>query len=157
MPNGVVRITKITITCMTRLSPCCRITRIEHRIAPPDSALCPSGLKFAAPDGKLPEFRITCRSDCGTVAQPEENYVTDIARIVLDPAVPAGKPLISGTRLSVDFTIGLMADGWTEADISHSYPGIPYDDVAACLAYARDLLRSEKVYPSVARNSSSRR
>ena len=71
-------------------------------------------------------------------------------RIVLDPAVLTGKPVIRGTRLSVEFVIGLLADGWSEADILHNYPGITHDDVAACLGYARDLLRSEKVYPSAA-------
>ena len=71
-------------------------------------------------------------------------------RIVLDPAILAGKPVISGTRLSVDFIIGLLAEGWTEADVQKNYPGITRDDIAACLAYARDLLRSEKVYPSAA-------
>jgi uncharacterized protein (DUF433 family) len=71
-------------------------------------------------------------------------------RIVLDPAVLAGKPVIRGTRLSVDFIIGLMADGWSEADILRNYPGLSPADVAACLAYARDVLRSEKVYPSAA-------
>lgn len=69
-------------------------------------------------------------------------------RIVLDPAVLAGKPVIRGTRLSVDFVIGLMADGWTEADILRNYSGLTRDDLAACLAYARDVLRSEKVYPA---------
>ena len=76
--------------------------------------------------------------------------MTDQVRIVLDPAVLAGKPVVRGTRLSVDFVIGLMADGWTEPDILRNYPGLSHDDVAACLAYARDLLRSEKVYPSAA-------
>ena len=76
--------------------------------------------------------------------------MTDTACIVLDTAVLAGKPVIRGTRLSVDFVIGLMADGWTEADILRNYPGISHDDLAACLAYARDVLRSEKVYPSAA-------
>ena len=69
-------------------------------------------------------------------------------RIVLDPAVLTGKPVIRGTRLSVEFVIGLLADGWSEADILHNYPGITHDDIAACLGYARDLLRLEKVYPS---------
>ena len=73
--------------------------------------------------------------------------MTDSARIVLDPAVLAGKPVIRGTRLSVDFIIGLMADGWSEADILRNYPGLSHDDIAACLAYARDVLRSEEVYP----------
>ena len=76
--------------------------------------------------------------------------MTDPARIVLDPGVPAGKPVIRGTRLSVDFVIGLMADGWTEGEILRNYPGVPHEDIAACLAYARDVLRSEKVYPSAA-------
>lgn len=72
------------------------------------------------------------------------------ARIVLNPEVLAGKPVIRGTRLSVDFVIGLMADGWSEADILQNYPGLSRDDITACLAYARDVLRSEKVYPSAA-------
>jgi len=73
--------------------------------------------------------------------------MTEPARIVLDPAVLAGKPVIRGTRLSVDFVIGLMADGWTEAEILRNYPGLTREDLAACLAYARDVLKSEKVYP----------
>src|SRR5215472_6160586 len=44
-------------------------------------------------------------------------------RIALDPDVLAGKPVIRGTRLSVEFVIGLMADGWGEADILANYPG----------------------------------
>ena len=72
--------------------------------------------------------------------------MTDPARIVLDPGVLAGKPVIRGTRLSVDFVIGLMADGWTEGEILRNYPGVSHEDIAACLAYARDVLRSEKVY-----------
>ncbi len=76
--------------------------------------------------------------------------MTDPARIVLDPAILVGKPVIRGTRLSVDFVIGLMADGWREADILRNYPGLSHDDLTACLAYARDVLRSEKVYPSAA-------
>ncbi|MBV8425817.1 MAG: DUF433 domain-containing protein [Hyphomicrobiales bacterium] len=76
--------------------------------------------------------------------------MTDAMRIVLDPAVLSGKPIIRGTRLSVDFVLGLMADGWAEADILRNYPGVSHEDLAACLAYARDVLRSEKVYPSAA-------
>ena len=76
--------------------------------------------------------------------------MTAPSRIVLDPAVLAGKPVINGTRLSVDFVIGLLADGWSEEDIMRDYPRLSHDDIAACLAYARDLLRSEKVYPGAA-------
>jgi len=71
-------------------------------------------------------------------------------RIVLDPSVLAGKAVVRGTRLSVEFIIGLMAEGWSEAEIQANYPGITHDDVIACLAYARDTLTSERVYPSAA-------
>jgi uncharacterized protein (DUF433 family) len=71
-------------------------------------------------------------------------------RITLDPTVLAGKPVIRGTRLSVEFVIGLMAEGWSEADIVANYPGIAHDDILACLAYARDALGAERVFPSAA-------
>jgi uncharacterized protein (DUF433 family) len=71
-------------------------------------------------------------------------------RISLEPDVLVGKPVIRGTRLSVEFVIGLMADGWSEADILRDYPGVTHDDIIACLAYARDTLSSEKVFPSAA-------
>jgi uncharacterized protein (DUF433 family) len=68
--------------------------------------------------------------------------------IVLDPAVLAGKPVVRGTRLSVEFVIGLMADGWREADILANYPVLSREDITACLNYARELLHSEKVFPA---------
>jgi uncharacterized protein (DUF433 family) len=76
--------------------------------------------------------------------------MTDHSRIALDPNVLTGKPVIRGTRLSVEFIIGLMAEGWGEADILANYPGIEHEDIIACLAYARDALSSEKVFPSAA-------
>ena len=71
-------------------------------------------------------------------------------RITTDPAILVGKPVVRGTRLSVEFLIGLMADGWQEADILANYPGLTHEDLAACLAYARDVLASERVFPSAA-------
>jgi len=76
--------------------------------------------------------------------------MADEPRIVLDPLVLSGKPVVRGTRLSVEFIIGLMAEGWAEAEILRNYPGLTREDIAACLAYARDILRGEKVYPSAA-------
>ncbi|CCD83801.1 conserved protein of unknown function [Bradyrhizobium sp. ORS 285] len=71
-------------------------------------------------------------------------------RIALSPDVLSGKPVVRGTRLSVEFLIGLMADGWGEADILANYPGLSHDDVIACLAYARDIVGTERVFPSAA-------
>ena len=76
--------------------------------------------------------------------------MTNTDRIIADPNVLVGKPVISGTRLSVEFVLGLLAEGWTEKDVFENYPGLTHDDLMACLAYARDSLSSEKVFPSAA-------
>ncbi|HVN32398.1 MAG TPA: DUF433 domain-containing protein [Thermoanaerobaculaceae bacterium] len=68
-------------------------------------------------------------------------------RIVIDPTVLAGKPVIRGTRLSVDLILGLLGQGWSESDVLRSYPGLAHEDVAACLQYASEVLQAEKVYP----------
>jgi uncharacterized protein (DUF433 family) len=71
-------------------------------------------------------------------------------RITLAPDVLVGKPVIRGTRLSVEVVIGLMAEGWSESDILKNYAAITHDDIIACLAYARDSLGLERVFPSAA-------
>ena len=68
-------------------------------------------------------------------------------RIVIDPAVLVGKPVIKGTRLAVEFIIDLLAQGWPEDEILRNYPGVSREDIQACLAYASAVLHSEKVYP----------
>lgn len=68
-------------------------------------------------------------------------------RITIDPAILVGKPIIRGTRLSVEFVVGLLGDGWSEADVIRHYPNITHEDIAACLRYAGEILRAEKVYP----------
>lgn len=68
-------------------------------------------------------------------------------RIIIDPEVLVGKPVIKGTRLAVEFIVGLLAEGWPEADILRNYPGLTHDDILACLAYASDRLHAEKVFP----------
>jgi uncharacterized protein (DUF433 family) len=67
-------------------------------------------------------------------------------RIVIDPGILVGKPVIKGTRLAVEFFIELLAQGWAEEDILQNYPGITRQDIQACLAYASEILRVEKVY-----------
>ncbi|HEX4095234.1 MAG TPA: DUF433 domain-containing protein [Caulobacteraceae bacterium] len=60
------------------------------------------------------------------------------SRIALDPAVLTGKPVTRGTRLSVEFVIGLLAMGWSHADIVREYVGVTEEDIVACLACARE-------------------
>ena len=68
-------------------------------------------------------------------------------RIVIDPTVLAGKPVIRGTRLAVDLILSLLGQGWSESDILRNYPGLAHEDIAACLQYASEVLQAEKVYP----------
>jgi uncharacterized protein (DUF433 family) len=68
-------------------------------------------------------------------------------RVIIDQGVLVGKPVVRGTRLSVDFLLGLLAQGWSEADILRNYPGLERDALLACWAYASKSLESEQVYP----------
>lgn len=68
-------------------------------------------------------------------------------RIVVNPDILVGKPVVKGTRLAVEFVIGLLAQGWPEAEILRNYPGLTREDIQACLSYAGELLEGEKVYP----------
>ncbi len=67
-------------------------------------------------------------------------------RIVVSPDVLLGKPVIKGTRLAVEFVIDLLAQGWTEQDILENYPGVTHEDIAACLSYASEIIKTEKIY-----------
>ncbi len=68
-------------------------------------------------------------------------------RIVADPAILTGKPVIKGTRLAPEFILELLAEGWTRENLLAEYPGLQEADILACLAYAADALKGEKVYP----------
>jgi uncharacterized protein (DUF433 family) len=67
-------------------------------------------------------------------------------RIAIDPKVLVGKPVVKGTRLSVELVIDLLAAGWSHEQIMDSYPRLTEEDIRACLCYASELLHSEQVY-----------
>jgi uncharacterized protein (DUF433 family) len=67
--------------------------------------------------------------------------------ITVDSRILVGKPVIKGTRISVEMVIDLLAAGWTHQQLFDSYPTLKADDVRACLAYASEILRGEKVFP----------
>ena len=56
-------------------------------------------------------------------------------RIVADSKVLTGKPVVRGTRISVELVVDLLAAGWSHAQILESYPHISEDDIRACLGY----------------------
>jgi uncharacterized protein (DUF433 family) len=68
-------------------------------------------------------------------------------RIVADPKVLAGKPVIRGTRLAVEFILELLAAGQSESDLLRNYPGLTREDILACLSYASYLAHEYKAFP----------
>jgi uncharacterized protein (DUF433 family) len=68
-------------------------------------------------------------------------------RIIVDPEILAGKPVIRGTRLAVEFVLELLAAGQSEHEILASYPGLAHEDILACLSYASYLAHEYKAYP----------
>jgi uncharacterized protein (DUF433 family) len=67
-------------------------------------------------------------------------------RIEVNPKVLVGKPILRGTRIAVEFVIDLLARGWTNEEILREYDHLTRDDIQACLLYASEILKSERVY-----------
>ena len=67
-------------------------------------------------------------------------------RIVVDPRILVGKPVIKGTRIAVEFVIDLLGRGWTAEQVLREYDHLTPEDIQACLAYASEVLKSERVY-----------
>lgn len=68
------------------------------------------------------------------------------SRIVADPDVLVGKPVIRGTRISVELVMDLLAAGYTAEQIIEQYDHLTREDIQACLAYAKDVVQAERVY-----------
>ncbi|MDE2321259.1 MAG: DUF433 domain-containing protein [candidate division NC10 bacterium] len=64
-------------------------------------------------------------------------------RIVTDPGVCGGRPRLKGTRLTVEFLLGLKAAGWSEKQILDNYPHITLEDLQAVFAYAQTIIQDE--------------
>lgn len=64
-----------------------------------------------------------------------------------DPAVQAGKPLILGTRLSVEFLLDLLAEGWSQQRILDNYPQLSKEALRALFAFAAACMKEEFAYP----------
>lgn len=67
--------------------------------------------------------------------------------ITSDPQVLGGKPVVRGTRLAVDFLLGLLAAGWTTDRILENYPTLTPDALRAVFAFAAESTQDEATYP----------
>ena len=71
-----------------------------------------------------------------------------VDRIVTDTKILAGKPIIKGTRISVEFILELLSSGMSVEDVIKEYPHLKKEDILAALDYAVSTLRHEEVYPT---------
>ena len=70
-----------------------------------------------------------------------------LERILRDPKVMVGKPVIKGTRLSVEFILNLLAHKTTEEEILGEYEGLSTEDIQACLLFAAQSMASTTFMP----------
>lgn len=65
-------------------------------------------------------------------------------RIHMDPKILSGKPVVKGTRMSVEFLLRLFAAGWSREQIFEGYPHLEEDDLRAVFAYAAEVASEER-------------
>ncbi len=70
-----------------------------------------------------------------------------LERITLNPKIMVGKPVIKGTRLTVEYILNLLAHGETIADILEEYKGLTVYDIKACLLFATKSLENTAFMP----------
>lgn len=63
-----------------------------------------------------------------------------------DPDILLGKPVVKGTRLSVEFILGLFSEGWSEQQILENYPTLTKESLRAVFAFVRECMREESLY-----------
>ena len=68
--------------------------------------------------------------------------------IISDPSILGGKPVIEGTRLSVEHILGLLARNMSHREIVEAYPVLTVEDINGVLEYAAKALQNDRVYRS---------
>jgi len=72
-----------------------------------------------------------------------------LARIVINPKVMVGKPVIRGTRLTVQHILNLLAHGETTDEILQEYEGLTHDDFLACIMFAEEVMENTSFAPLI--------
>jgi uncharacterized protein (DUF433 family) len=68
-------------------------------------------------------------------------------RIVIDPKIMVGKPVIKGTRITVELILRVLAQGQTIEEILKAYSHLKKEDILAVLEYATEIIAEEKIFP----------
>ena len=69
-------------------------------------------------------------------------------RIVLNPNVMLGKPIIRGTRVPVELVVRMVGQGISDAEILREYPRLAAEDIRAAVTYAAETVAHEDVFPT---------
>jgi uncharacterized protein (DUF433 family) len=75
-----------------------------------------------------------------------------LKRITVDPKIMVGKPVIKGTRLTVEYILGLLAHGATIEEVIEEYEGLAKEDIQACLLFATKSLQNLDFMPLIVEN-----
>lgn len=76
--------------------------------------------------------------------------LTHQERIIVDPEILGGKPVVRGTRIPVGLVLKRLAHDLDTTTLFEAYPRLTEDDVKACLEYAQALVEGEEIYPTAA-------
>jgi uncharacterized protein (DUF433 family) len=122
----------------------------QDRLARIDAAM---GM-FAHLPGSLDDFMKERQNDikiedrrCVGARDMTMNEEKLLERIVVNPSIFNGKPIIRGRRLAVEHVLGMLAAGDTPETILAGYPWLEQEDIQACLIYARRVVGRERVEP----------
>jgi uncharacterized protein (DUF433 family) len=102
-----------------------------------------AGLRLAPPE-------VRCKlgpKAGGYTAMHVETAMSTSNRIEINPEVMLGKPVIRGTRITVELLLRSLSEGATAADLLEAYPHLTHEDIQAAIAYAADVVGREKQIP----------
>lgn len=71
-------------------------------------------------------------------------------RIIIDPEIMTGKPVVKGTRIPVDLVLKRLAQDLNINTLLEAYPRLTQEDIKACILYAQALVEGEDIYPQTA-------
>ena len=69
-----------------------------------------------------------------------------LEHIEINPAIMVGKPIIKGTRITVETIVEELAAGYTTAEVLQAHPNLKQSDILAALQYASAIMKNEKIY-----------
>ncbi len=70
-------------------------------------------------------------------------------RVIVDPEIMAGKPIIKGTRIPVDAILRILAEGMSKEELLEDYPQLTEEDIKEALMYGAKVVSSEDVFPLI--------